>query len=112
MYKGTESRDSIIQKKRDSVPRFLACEIFSLRVGFFPQAEVPPLSGLLAVAGEDVEGEAGEAAEVPPAAGGAAVVEGEEGALSAADDEGAATPKVVWPRMVPGLARSPSSCPF
>ncbi len=80
--------------------------------GDHSQAEVPPLPGLLAVVGEDVVGEAGEVAEVPPAAGGAAVVEREEGALAAADDEGAATPKVVWPKMALGLARFPSSCPF
>jgi hypothetical protein len=80
--------------------------------GDHSQAEVPPPPGLLAVAGEDVVGEAGEVVEVPPAAGGAAVVEEEEGAPAAAEDEGAATPRVVWPQMSPGLARSPSSCLF
>ncbi len=80
--------------------------------GDHSQAEVPPPPGLLAVADEDVVGGDGEVVEVPPAAGGAAVVEGEEGAPAAADAEGAATPRVVWPKMAPGLARSPSSCPF
>jgi hypothetical protein len=76
------------------------------------RAEEPPPPGLLAVAGEDGVGEAGEVVEVPPAADGAVVVEEEEGAQTAADGGGAATPRVVWPQMSPGPARSPNFCLF
>jgi hypothetical protein len=53
--------------------------------------------------------EADEVEEAPPAAGGAAVVEGEEGTPAAV---GAATLRAVWLEVVPGPARYPSPCPF